>query len=92
MDILESNKNFKYDIKVSNVTDPVAKTEFECHYGGNYFISVSTITPNAVPSSLINYKAPELPPPHQVKVFNTPEGHYKVDWHKPILPPKMNLL
>jgi len=39
-----------------------------------------------MPSPFINYSAPELPPPHQVTVFNMPGGHYEIDWQKPILP------
>uniref|UniRef100_A0A2S2QL46 Sortilin-related receptor n=1 Tax=Sipha flava TaxID=143950 RepID=A0A2S2QL46_9HEMI len=86
VNILETYKNNKTEISVSNVFDAEAHLTVPINYGGNYLISVSTITPNAIPSSLINYRAPELPLPHQVKVFNMPGGHYEVSWQKPILP------
>lgn len=90
--VLESNKNKTFEFDVLNVSDAEAKTTFNINYGGNYFIHVSTVTPNAVPSPLINYRAPELPSPHQVKVFDKPDGHYEIYWHKPTLPPKPRLL
>lgn len=92
VNIFESNKNDNFELDVPNASDVEAKVNFATNYGGNYFIRVSTITPNAVPSPLINYRAPELPTPHQVKVFNTPEGHYQVIWHKPTLPNKLQKL
>lgn len=86
---MESNKKENFEITVPNVSDAEAKVSFTINYGGNYFISVSTITPDAIPSPLINYRAPELPPPHQIKVFNK-DGHYEIYWHKPSLPPKLH--
>jgi len=80
---LESNKNKNFEIIVPNVSDTEASLHFSVNYGGNYFIRISTMTPNAVPSPLINYRAPELPSPHQVKVFSMPDGHYEIYWHKP---------
>lgn len=90
VNILESNKNQNFEIIVPIVSDVKAKTKFEINYGGNYFIRVSTLTPYAIPSQLINYRAPELPIPHQVKVFNRPDRHYEIYWQKPNLPPKLN--
>lgn len=81
--VLESNKNKNSEIIVPNVSDTEASLHFSVNYGGNYFIRISTMTPNAVPSPLINYRAPELPSPHQVKVFSMPDGHYEIYWHKP---------
>jgi len=88
VNILESNKNQNSEITVPIVSD--TKVTYDVNYGGNYFIRVSTITPNAIPSPLINYRAPELPPPHQVKVFNRPDSHYEIYWQKPSLPPKLH--
>lgn len=92
MNIFESIKHDHFELSVPNVSDVEAKINFAINYGGNYFINVSTISPNAVPSPLINYRAPELPAPHQVKVFKTPEGHYEIDWSKPSLPLKLHNL
>lgn len=90
MKIIETNKNDNVEINVPNVSDAEAKVKYGIHYGGNYFIHVSTVTPNAIPSPLINYHAPELPAPHQVKVFSMPDGHYEIYWHKPTLPDKLD--
>lgn len=90
MNITETNKNETVEIKVLNVSDLEAKVEYGIHYGGNYLISVLTVPPNAVPSPLINYRAPELPPPHQVKVFSMSDGYYEVHWRKPTLPSKLH--
>lgn len=90
MNILESNKNQNFEIVVPIVSDAKAKLSFDINYGGNYFIRVSTITPNAIPSPLINYRAPELPVPHQVKVFSRPDSHYEIYWQKPSLPSKLH--
>lgn len=87
---MESSKNENFEITVPNVSDAEAKVSFATNYGGNYFIRVSTITPNAIPSPLINYRAPELPPPHQVMIFNKPGGQYEIRWQKPTLPPKLH--
>lgn len=84
---MESNKNKHFSLTVPNVSD--AHINFATNYGGNYFIHVLTTTPNAIPSPLINYHAPELPTPHQVKVFNMPNGHYEIFWNKPTLPVKL---
>lgn len=88
MNIVEpnKNKNNSIDVFVENVSDADAKINYNINYGGNYFISVSTKTPNAIPSPFINYRAPELPPPHQVKVFVEARDRYKVYWQKPTLP------
>lgn len=84
---MEPKKNGNFSISVPNVSDAEAKINYNINYGGNYFICVSTITPNAIPSPFINYRAPELPAPHQVKVFQRKPGDpYKIDWQKPILP------
>ncbi|XP_050441242.1 sortilin-related receptor-like isoform X2 [Adelges cooleyi] len=85
VNILEIIKNEKFEITVPNVSDAEAKINFGINYGGNYFIRVSTVTPNATPSPLIHYSAPDLPVPHQVRVFNMPNGGYEVSWQRPRL-------
>lgn len=87
---METNTHTNLEITVPNVSDSEANADFAINYGGNYFINVSTIAPKAISSPSINYHAPELPTPHQVMVFNMPDGQYKITWNKPALPPKIN--
>ncbi|XP_050528252.1 sortilin-related receptor-like isoform X2 [Daktulosphaira vitifoliae] len=88
--ILEANKNEKFDVTIPNVSDSEAKISFGIKYGGNYYICVSSYTPNAVCSPLINFRGPELPIPHQIKVFNLPNNHYEISWHNHSLPSELN--
>lgn len=87
---MEINTQSKQEIDVPNVSDSEAKINYAINYGGNYSINVSTIAPKAISSPSVNYLAPELPTPHQVKVFYMPNGQYQIIWNEPTLPPKIN--
>lgn len=57
-------------------------------HGGKYQITISTDVENALPSQPVFYTAPDIPPPHQVKVLYD-EQRFVVYWQEHDLPDAM---
>lgn len=54
-------------------------------HGGKYRITISTDVEDAIASQPVLYMAPDIPPPHQVKVLHEEQGFF-VYWEEHDLP------
>ncbi|CAK9806758.1 Sortilin-related receptor [Anthophora plagiata] len=77
-------KHFEVTLPPTNET--VMKHTFNSiKHGGRYRITVSTDVENAIPSQPLIYMAPEIQPPHQLKVLPNNED-FIVVWREYVLP------
>lgn len=84
--VTEVNLNISSSVMLLHTNKTELSHWFVVHYGGHYRVTVQTDSDVAIPAKSVEYVAPPIQPPHQLKVLPERNGSYIVYWKERVLP------
>lgn len=92
VDIFDKTVNKTMKFYVNETANAQLSSSYKVNLGGIYNVSVFTSVADAIPSTAVEYHAPSIRPPHQVKVFPSENGSCIVFWNELEMPEAVKAL